>query len=289
MERKRTLMAAEPLLQRAKPAALIAIDDGHGAETPGKRSPAFPDGSVLKENQFNSRTAELLAEALTRCGFATLMVAPEESDTPLKTRVMRANEARADAYISIHANAYGSGWNAANGVETWIYEKIMGQSNTYLFAQSVHEAFAAASGRKDRGLKRSADLYVLKATDMHAVIVECGFMTNREEAELLKSEDYRRKCAEGICKGVCAFYKAEYILPEQEPPTEPPTTAKPSTTAKPPYRYQTIQDIPTWGRFLIAEMAAKKCFGDAEKMDLSEDMLRVMVLMERFMKSRKEK
>ncbi len=272
-------MAAEPLLRRAKPAALIAIDDGHGAETPGKRSPAFPDGSVLKENQFNSRTAELLAEALTRCGFATLMVAPEESDTPLKTRVMRANEARADAYISIHANAYGSGWN----VETWIYEKIMGQSNTYLFAQSVHEAFAAASGRKDRGLKRSADLYVLKATDMHAVIVECGFMTNREEAELLKSEDYRRKCAEGICRGVCAFYKAEYILPEQEPPTEPPTTAKP------PYRYQTIQDIPTWGRPLIAEMAAKKCFGDAEKMDLSEDMLRVMVLMERFMKSRKEK
>lgn len=155
MERKRTLMAAEPLLQRAKPATLIAIDDGHGAETPGKRSPAFPDGSVLKENQFNSRTAELLAEALMRCGFATLMVAPEESDTPLKTRVMRANEARADAYISIHANAYGSGWNAANGVETWIYEKIMGQSNTYLFAQSVHEAFAAASGRKDRGLKRS--------------------------------------------------------------------------------------------------------------------------------------
>lgn len=285
MERKRTQMAAEPLLQRAKPATLIAIDDGHGAETPGKRSPAFPDGSVLKENQFNSRTAELLAEALTRCGFATLMVAPEESDTPLKTRVMRANEARADAYISIHANAYGSGWNAANGVETWIYEKIMGQSNTYLFAQSVHEAFAAASGRKDRGLKRSADLYVLKATDMHAVIVECGFMTNREEAELLKSEDYRRKCAEGICKGVCAFYKMEYISPERQEPEQ----AEPPTTAKPSFRYQSIRDIPVWGQALIAEMVENKCFGDAGRMDLSEDMLRTMVLLDRLAKARKER
>lgn len=226
-----------------------------------------------------------MAEALTRCGFATLMVAPEENDTPLKTRVMRANEARADAYISIHANAYGSGWNAANGVETWIYEKIMGQSNTYLFAQSVHEAFAAASGRKDRGLKRSADLYVLKATDMHAVIVECGFMTNREEAELLKSEDYRRKCAEGICKGVCAFYKMEYISPERQESED----AKLPTTAKPSYRYQTLQEIPVWGQDLIAEMAENKCFGDAEKMDLSKDMLRVMVLMERLLKARDAK
>ena len=57
---------------------LVALDDGHGTETAGKRSPAFSDGSVLKENEFNSKTADYLKEALERCGFDVLMVAPEE-------------------------------------------------------------------------------------------------------------------------------------------------------------------------------------------------------------------
>ena len=102
---------------------LIAIDDGHGKETAGKRSPAFSDGKILKENDFNERTAEFLQEALQRNGFDTLMVAPEDTDTPLKTRVQRANDARADVYISIHANAHGTEWNGANGIETWVYKR----------------------------------------------------------------------------------------------------------------------------------------------------------------------
>ena len=162
---------------------LIAIDDGHGKETAGKRSPAFSDGRILKENDFNERTAEFLQEALQRNGFDTLMVAPEDTDTPLKTRVQRANDARADVYISIHANAHGTEWNGANGIETWVYEKVMGDSETYRLAKCVHYGLIVATGRKSRGIKRSGDLYVLNATRMHAVLVECGFMTNREEAD----------------------------------------------------------------------------------------------------------
>ena len=239
-------------------------------ETAGKRTPAFPDGSVKQENEFNAKTAEYLKEALERCGFAVLMVAPENTDTPLKTRVVRANDANADAYISIHANAYGSDWNSANGMESIIYEKIMGHSKTYELAQSIHTALIAGTGRINRGIKRCSDLYVLKNTKMHAVLLECGFMTNREEAELLKSDSYRRKCAESICRGVCAFYKTEYIVPEK----------------KNGERYNEPDELPNWAKPLLQEMAEKGCFGNPKEMDLSPDMLRTMVLMDRLWKKR---
>lgn len=249
---------------------LIALDDGHGKETAGKRSPAFPDGSVMKENEFNSKTVDYLKEALERCGFDVLLVAPEDTDTPLQTRVQRANKANADAYISIHANAFGANWNTANGIETWIYEEIKGQSQTHHFAECIHEALISGSGRRDRGIKRSDVLYVLKATKMHAAIAECGFMTNREECELLKSDSYRRRCAESICKGVCAFYKVQYKQPE----------------GVEEMRYQALKEIPSWGQPLISEMRTKGCFGNENRLDLSEDMLRVMVLMDRLYKKR---
>ena len=260
-----------PLMGKTPQAAvLVALDDGHGTETAGKRSPAFSDGGVLKENEFNSKTADYLKEALERCGFDVLMVAPEETDTALATRVQRANAAKADIYISIHANAYGTNWNTANGVETWIYGGIKNQSQTYRFAECIHEALVSGSGRKDRGIKRSSELYVLKATTMHAVLVECGFMTNREECELLKLDSYRRKCAESICKGVCAFYKAQYKQPENMPEE----------------RFNNLREIPSWGQPLISEMVMYKCFANEHRMDLSEDMIRTMELMDRLWKAR---
>lgn len=250
----------------------VALDDGHGKETAGKCTPAFPDGSVMKENAFNAQTVEYLKEALERCGFAVLLVAPEEADTPLKTRVVRANDANADAYISIHANAYGTDWNSANGIESIVYEKVMGHSKTYELAQGIHENLIAKTGRRDRGIKRSAELYVLKHTKMHAVLLECGFMTNREEAELLRSEAYRRNCAESICRGVCAFYKTEYIAPEK----------------KDGERYNEVEELPKWAKPLFEEMVEKECFGDPKQMDLSEDMLRTMILLDRLWKKRME-
>ena len=188
----------------------IAIDDGHGRETAGKRTPAFPNGSVMRENEFNEAVALYLEAALKRCGFSVLMVAPETTDTSLKTRVQRANDAHADCYISIHANAFGSGSNGANGIESWMNEKVAGGSATERFAQAIHKELILATGLCNRGIKRSADLYVLKNTKMHAVLVECGFMTNLNEAKLLRDDTYRKRCAEAICRGVCKFYGRNY-------------------------------------------------------------------------------
>lgn len=55
---------------------------------------------------------------------------------------------------------------------------------------------------------------------MMAVLVECGFLTNLEEATLLRSEKYRKECAEGICKGICKYYNMPYKLEQQDDNTE---------------------------------------------------------------------
>ena len=246
---------------------LIAIDDGHGMETAGKRTPAFSDGRVMKENEFNRAVADYLAEGLKRNGFDVLMVAPGDEDVCLNTRVLKANNKNAAAYISIHANAFGTTWSEANGLETWIYEKIMPDSATYRFAKTIHDELIRETGLKNRGMKRSADFCVLRSTRMHAVLVECGFMTNKEEAALLMDDAYRRKCAEAICRGVCIFYEKTYQKGVEEMGEE---------------RYQTIDEAPEWAQPLLTAMEELDCIGDPEHLDMSVDMLRCMVLMDRF-------
>ncbi len=188
---------------------LIAIGDGHGAETAGKRTPPFANGTVMKENEFNKATVNYLEKELERCGFSVLQTAPEDTDTPLSVRAKRANDAGADLYISIHANAFGSGWNDANGVESWIYSKK--DKDTLDAAQKIQSEVIKETGLKDRGIKESGNsLGILRDTKMSAVLVECGFMTNPKEAAMLKSDTYRKKVAKAICRGVCLHFGVKY-------------------------------------------------------------------------------
>jgi len=179
----------------------IVIDAGHGPETAGKRS---PDGS-LREYQFNSAVARYVADSLLHGyeGVEILMTHADDRDVPLKERTDRANAWKADLFVSIHANAAGDGWSAAQGIETYVYTSR--PPAAVALANAVQRQLIKATGRPDRGVK-SADFHVLRETRMTAILVECGFMTNRTEAELLKSDDYRRKCAAAIVQGIVETY-----------------------------------------------------------------------------------
>ncbi|OAT82459.1 hypothetical protein A6P54_07860 [Bacillus sp. MKU004] len=66
---------------------LIALDDGHGLGTSGKRTPYIPSiGRQIRENEFNEKVTLYLKGELERCGFRTLLTAPTDGDTPLKER-----------------------------------------------------------------------------------------------------------------------------------------------------------------------------------------------------------
>ena len=110
-----------------------------------------------------------------------------------------ANRLDVDAFVSIHANAYGNDWNEAHGIETYMYPTA--NKRTAALAELIHSSMISACGRKDRGVK-TADFAVLRETKMPAVLVECGFMTNREEAGLLLSNTYRVQCARAIGFGI---------------------------------------------------------------------------------------
>ncbi|WP_340701617.1 N-acetylmuramoyl-L-alanine amidase [Brevibacillus borstelensis] len=178
----------------------FVIEGGHGPDTPGKRT---PDGS-MREFHFNSAVARYVRDGLMQYeGVEVLFTHADDRDVPLKERTDKANAWKADAFVSIHANAFGNNWNEANGIETFVYTSR--PAAAVKLAEAVQRAIIRATGRRDRGVK-AGDLHVLRESNMTAILVECGFMTNREEAELLKSDEYRRKCAAAIAQAIAEVY-----------------------------------------------------------------------------------
>ena len=189
---------------------LIAIDDGHGMETAGKRTPIFPGtNTFMHENEFNNAVAQLLKINLEKSGFDTLMVAPDNFDTPLKTRTDRANAAKADFYISIHANALTGEWGTQNGISTYHYS---GSVEGKKAAEIIHRNMLQGTKLQDKKVQ-TANFHVLKYTKMTSVLCECAFMDNLAEAKLLLTGAYRQECADEICRGICEYYGVEVPKP----------------------------------------------------------------------------
>lgn len=186
---------------------LIALCDGHGMDTLGKRTPVFPEGGVMKENEFNRAVVKYLDEELRRCGFRTLLVAPTDDDTPLSERVKKANQAGADFYLSVHANANTGKWGDWGGIETYTYPK----GESLRIGKIIHKHLLKGTKLRDRGVKDGSHLYVIKNTKMPSVLVECGFMDNLEEARLLKSDAYRQECAVELAMALCEAYDIKYV------------------------------------------------------------------------------
>lgn len=228
---------------------LIALDDGHGINTAGKRTPPLPKdlyidgklvrkkGEVIKENEFNEAVVKYLELALKRCGFDVLLVAPTDADTPLSTRVQRANSANADAYISKHYNAIGGRWQTrAKGLVTIIHENS--SKTTKDLAKNVHEELWKLykdDGSRDFGVRTDKDvsgfnLYVLSNTKMPAILTESGFMDNIEDAKKMLDPKFQKQVAESTCEGICKTFNVEYI--QQLDTTNKPNKTQPQKTDK---------------------------------------------------------
>lgn len=101
---------------------LIGIDDGHGyydetgnALNPGKRTPKYPDGHIVLENQFNKPTSLFFQQACIRHGFPTILLAPEDTNVPLKARTYRARKSGCKIVYSFHFNAFKGIWEQTKG------------------------------------------------------------------------------------------------------------------------------------------------------------------------------
>lgn len=195
---------------------LVALDDGHGMETPGKRTPPIEElgGRIIKENEFNREVVRFLDEELKRCRIDTILVAPTDENTSLWERVKLANESDADIFISIHYNAYDGKFDSYDpeGISVHIYpDSKKGRK----LGNCILKYLKEGTSQKNRGIIEN-NFYVLRNTKMPAILSENGFMDNKREAMLMIDENFQREVAKEHAKGICDYFGVIYLKKELE-------------------------------------------------------------------------
>lgn len=121
----------------------------------------------------------------------------EDVYTPLHERSELANENEVDIFVSLHANAAES--QSAKGIETLYYP---GSKGGKLLANRIQNRLIKNTYATNRGIKTRRNLHVLEETNMPAVLVEVGFITNLREEILLNCDEYLDLVAKSIYQGV---------------------------------------------------------------------------------------
>jgi len=194
---------------------LWILDNGHGRDTKGKRSPKGPDGkTVLFEYEYNRDIVSRLAFLLTRAGVQNHILVPDLNDMSLKNRVSIANNMKSEIpkiYVSVHGNAGGTklknGWYSGHGISTYSFNGSVRSKNlARVFQTSLIRQMNPYEDHpvKDRGIKESG-FYVLKFTKMPAVLTENGFFTNKRECYWMLTNKWRHGVAEAHYKAIRAI------------------------------------------------------------------------------------
>ena len=184
---------------------VVLIDNGHGKDTAGKRS---PDGK-LREYAYTREIAVRLEQALKKRGIEAIRITPEENDVSLSERCRRANKYGAQDVIlvSIHCNAAGNGsWMNARGWEAWT---SVGNTRADKLATCLYEAagkagFKLRKDETDGDPDKEGHLYILKHTVCPAVLTENLFQDNREDVEYLLSETGKQTIVDLHVNGITA-------------------------------------------------------------------------------------
>lgn len=171
--------------------SIICLDAGHGGE------PGAVNGSKY-ESVATLDIAFKVGAELVRNGYEVVYTRTTDKHITLAERCAISNNNGANAFVSIHLNASTN--RNAHGIETWHYYKV--GDKTKELANNIQNALIKSTGATNRGVKTSETLYVLKHTIAHAVLVECGFISNHEESELLFDDDYQNKIANAIVTGI---------------------------------------------------------------------------------------
>ena len=187
---------------------MIAIlDNGHGVDCAGKRSPIWGDGSQLFEWEFNRDIVRRLSEMLVRGGIPYEVLVPEMSDVPLSERCRRANEIydrnNGQCFlISVHANAGGG-----SGIEVYTSR---GETRADAIASELYNQLDEEFGGEwpmradwaDGDPDKEEGFYILSRTKCPAVLVELFFMDNERDCRFILSGKGRQRCASAIYKAI---------------------------------------------------------------------------------------
>lgn len=189
--RTRGWFAPAPSVKWPATVTTVVIDAGHGGWDRG----GIP-GQSIGEKEMTLDMAKRLRAQLQSAGFRTVMTRRDDTFVPLPQRAAIANAQKNAVFVSIHFNSSLRG--GARGFETHYCSPSAAK-----LAVSIQSNLMGSCRTENRGVKH-ANFYVLRNARIPAVLVECGFLTNRDEGRLILKSSQRQRMANLIAKGIVA-------------------------------------------------------------------------------------
>lgn len=190
---------------------VVVIDAGHGGADPGK---VAVDG--CKEKDINLAIAGKVCEKLEDRGIRTVMTRDKdemvhedgsegEKQRDMQLRCEMINTSGAVCAVSIHQNSFESA--SVRGAQVFYYTgSEKGRQFAEIMQQQMIEKLDPSNTRQ---CKENSSYYLLRKTSIPLVIVECGFLSNPEEAGLLQTEEFQDRAAEAICAGIQIYLEKQ--------------------------------------------------------------------------------
>lgn len=194
----------------------IMIDPGGGGHDLGGKN---KEVSVTEKNINLEISEKIYKNLLKQDDVSVILSRDEDIFMPLSERVELSNQAEIDLIVTIKLNGESSA-NQAYGIETWyfktdksyLYGKDKSVIDYYKYRNNLSEAMATNVQKtlmsyvktRNRGIKNQ-NIGILNKSDIPSIIVDCGFITNKNEAVSLSSQKYQENIAEGISQGILTF------------------------------------------------------------------------------------
>lgn len=188
---------------------IIVLDAGHGGIDPG----AMNKDNTILEKDVNLEITKKLRDLLESSGATVIMTREKDVslyqedgnktirqkyNENLKNRKKIIDESNADIFVSIHLNAFEQ--SKYSGAQTF-YPK--GKDDGKELAQFIQDELKRVVDKENnRKIKPRDDIYLLKNTNMPSVLIECGFLSNEKESQLLADSKYQDKIAWAIYVGI---------------------------------------------------------------------------------------
>lgn len=191
--------------------ACVVIDAGHGGEDPGKVGI-----NEALEKDINLQIAQSLRTFLQANDIEVVMTrekdaglhdadASQKKVQDMRRRVAKIEETEPDLVVSIHQNSYHR--EDISGAQVFYFE---GSGQSTLLAGLIQDSMRLRlDPSNDRQVKSNDSYYLLKNTSGPIVIVECGFLSNAKEAQLLAQGEYQERIAWAIHMGILQFINEE--------------------------------------------------------------------------------
>lgn len=195
---------------------LIVIDPGHGGEDGGATA-----RSGVRESDVNLSISLRLRELLRLCGLETAMTregdcaiydpgcttVAQKKSSDLRNRAAMLNDHPDAILLSIHQNHFPEG--KYRGAQVFYNEA----SGSEALANSLQEALREGVNPKNhRQIKPAQSVYLMEHVGNTAALIECGFLSNGEEALLLTAPEYQKKLVCAICAGLMMHQNTESLL-----------------------------------------------------------------------------